>query len=111
MKIYLSGPMRGYDRNNFPAFDRAAAFLRGCGYYEVFNPAERDRETYGPEIEFGDVKGFDIRDVVGADLRWICQHADGIAMLYGWENSKGAKAEWATALALNLHVRYLSADL
>ena len=110
MKIYLSGPMRGYDRNNFPAFDRAAAFLRGCGY-EVFNPAERDRETYGPEIEFGDVKGFDIRDVLGADLRWICQHADGIAMLYGWENSKGAKAEWATALALNLHVRSLSADL
>ena len=32
MKIYLAGPMRGYDRNNFPAFDRAAAFLRGCGY-------------------------------------------------------------------------------
>jgi hypothetical protein len=97
--------MRGYERNNFPAFDAASAKLRADGH-EVFNPAERDREEYGPAIEFGDVPEFDIRDALGADLAWICEHAEGVAMLPGWENSRGAKAEWATAVALGLEIRY-----
>ena len=46
MRIYLAGPMRNYPRNNFPAFDAAAAKLRADGH-EVFNPAEHDRKTYG----------------------------------------------------------------
>ena len=105
-RFYIAGAMRGHYRNNFQAFDAAAAILRAQGH-EVFNPAERDRETYGPKIEFEDVEGFDIRDALGADLEWICKHADGIALLPGWENSRGAKAEWATAVALDLTLRYL----
>ena len=38
------------------------------------------------------------------DLEFICLEADGIALLPGWENSKGAAAERATAIALGLHV-------
>ena len=111
MKIYLAGPMRGYYRNNFPAFDTAAAELRRFGD-EVFNPAERDRATYGDEVEFMTVEqsktiGFSLNDALKADLSWICDHADAIAMLPGWERSTGAKTEWALALALNLFVRYL----
>jgi uncharacterized protein DUF4406 len=40
-------------------------------------------------------------------LDYICRRAEGIAMLEGWEDSKGARAEHAIAVALGLKIRYL----
>lgn len=37
--LYLCGPMTGYPQYNRPAFEEAAAELRGCGY-TVTSPAE-----------------------------------------------------------------------
>jgi len=112
-KIYLAGPMRGIPEFNFPAFYRAAAGLRACGFI-VFNPAERDNALHGTDISKGNATGdetlaasqhgFNLREALGADLAWICAEADGIAMLPGWKNSKGATAEHATAIALGLDV-------
>lgn len=109
MKIYVAGPMRGIPEFNFPAFHAAADKLRAEGH-EVFNPAERDNERHGTDIskgnETGDESiaaaqhGFNLREALAADLEWICLTADAIAMLPGWENSKGATAERATAIAL-----------
>jgi nucleoside 2-deoxyribosyltransferase len=108
MKIYLAGPMRGIPNFNFPQFDHAAALLRKYGH-EVFSPADHDRKTCGMGIEqnpTGDealaarVDGFDIRKALAADLTFICLEADVIAMLPGWQKSKGATAELATAVAL-----------
>ena len=113
MKLYLAGPMRGIPEFNFPAFKIAAEILRSRGY-EVFNPAEKDNERHGTDISKGNTTGdetvaakthgFNLREALGVDLAWICEHADGIALLPGWENSKGAKAEHATAVALGLKV-------
>ena len=113
MKLYLAGPMRGIPEFNFPAFRAAAAQLRSQGY-EVFNPAERDNERHGCDISIGNVHGdeklaseqhgFNLRVALGDDLAYICKEADGIAMLPGWEKSKGATAERATAIALGLEV-------
>lgn len=113
MKIYLAGPMRGIPEFNFPAFFAAAAELRIAGH-DVFNPAERDNEHHGTDISKGNANGdeekaakehgFNLREALGADLAFICKHADAIAMLPGWERSKGATAERATALALGLEV-------
>lgn len=116
MKIYLAGPMRGIPQFNFPAFMEAAKFLREQGN-EVFNPAERDEQTYGKETSnsatgnLDDVKacGFNLREALGADLAWICAEADAIALLPNWDNSKGVRAELATANALGLQVTYLIA--
>jgi hypothetical protein len=113
MKIYVAGPMRGIRDFNFPAFHQAAFQLRMLGH-EVFNPAEKDEEQYGTDIgksETGDeaeaeAKGFSLREALAMDLDWICRHADAIYMLRGWENSKGAAAEHATAIALGLEVMY-----
>jgi hypothetical protein len=113
MKIYVAGPMRGIPEFNFPAFHAAAAKLRAEGH-EVFNPAERDNERHGQDISKGNATGDEAlaaaaawvqsaRGALGDDLAWICvATADAIALLPGWENSKGAKAERATAEALGL---------
>lgn len=118
MKLYLAGPMRGIAEFNFPAFHAAAKVLRGVGH-EVFSPAEKDIERWGHvpanpagdehalEKHLGMKPGEAIRVCLGDDLAWICQHAEGIALLPGWQASKGARAERATAEALGLKMLYL----
>ena len=105
--------MRGIPEFNFPAFDEAAVLLRSQGH-EVFSPADADRERHGHDFAKGnhagcndhaaENHGFNLREALGIDLAWICAEADAIALLPGWENSKGARAEKATADALGLKI-------
>jgi hypothetical protein len=107
-KIYLGGPMTGKPYFNAPAFREAAEKLRIMGN-EVFSPVEYDEKNHGPEI-FDDnpdgnpmlakLKGFDIRQAFLADLTYICLEADTIALLPGWRDSSGARAEYAVATSL-----------
>lgn len=106
-KLYLAGPMTGLVEFNFPAFDRAAAKLRAAGY-EVFSPAEHDRENGFNEKGldgFSYPEGFDLRKTLMADLQWIADNADGIALLSHWEHSKGTITEISLAAALSLPVK------
>ena len=103
MRLYLAGPMRGIPDFNFPVFYTAAAYLRSLGY-DVFNPAEEDHKAHGNDV---DPATLDIREVFERDTRWICQFADGVALLPGWDKSLGARAELSLARALSLRVRYL----
>lgn len=114
-KIYIAGPMTGKPHFNAAAFDAASDYWKAQGW-ETFNPADKDRKTYGDEIFNDNPEGcpikakesynLDIRDVLAVDLDWICKEADAIYMLQGWENSKGAKAEHATAHAIGLEFYY-----
>lgn len=116
MKIYLAGPMSGIPEFNFPAFMSAAEKLRVEGH-SVFNPAEKDNERHGADISKGNATGdqtlaaqehgFSLREALSADTKYICEEADAIALLPGWENSKGAFAEWALSRALGHKVIYL----
>ena len=111
MKVYVAGPMRGIKDFNFPEFDAVAEWIRTFGC-TVFNPADRDREKHGDDVNksaTGDLAdivstGFSLRDALGADLAWIAAEADAVCVLPGWENSKGAQAEVALARALGLEV-------
>jgi uncharacterized protein DUF4406 len=112
MKLYLAGPMRGIPFFNFPAFAAAAAFLRERGNF-VFSPAERDTARHGGyditnpdgcELRAAREHGFDIREAMFEDMEFICKHAEGIALLPGWENSLGAQAEVAVAKTIGLHI-------
>ena len=112
MKIYLAGPMRGIKAYNHPAFDRAAVILRAEGH-DVFSPAEHDRAAR-PDLDWTSCTGDmaqdgltpkDMRTVIGADLAWISQHAEAIALLPGWERSRGVRVERALADFLGLYVR------
>lgn len=115
-RVYLAGPMTGIPHFNYPAFHAAAANLRAGGC-TVFNPAEHDIEMFGKDISNPDgcaIKaaqdhGFDRRAALKADLTWICENADAIALLPGWEKSSGACAELALAKALSLEIIHLPA--
>lgn len=111
MNIYLAGPMRGIPEFNYPAFAYAAARLREGGH-TVFSPAEKDLErdaglsvegTRGDLAEL-EVQGFNIRDAIMDDLTYIAREADAIALLPGWEGSKGVRVELALAKFLELEV-------
>jgi len=121
MKLYLAGPMRGYPAFNFPAFHAAAASLREDGH-EIFSPADNDIDKQGGKDFSSDYKTGDedalaaatawtIRKALADDTAWICAHAEGIVMLPGWEASKGATAERALTIALNLPVFLYGVDI
>lgn len=110
-RIYLAGPMTGIPHFNYPAFNAAAGALRSVGHV-VFNPAEHDAELFGRDIsnptgcavQAASEHGFDRRAALKADLSWICDNAEAIVLLPGWQRSSGANAERALATALGLEV-------
>ncbi|MGN6589481.1 MAG: dATP/dGTP diphosphohydrolase domain-containing protein [Sphingomicrobium sp.] len=105
--LYIAGPMRGLPEFGFPEFDRAAGLLHEAGHYPV-NPANHDRANgFDPKGMTGNEDlaelGFDLTDALTWDLQQVAD-SDGVAVLSGWENSKGARAEVATAHALGVPV-------
>lgn len=112
MKVYLAGPMRGIKAYNHPAFDRAAARLREEGHI-VFSPAEHDRE-FMPEFDWLNLTGDPhldgipskgLREAILTDLMWICEQADAMALLPGWQNSRGVSIEKPLADFIGLFIR------
>ena len=87
--IYLSGPMSGIPEYNFPAFHYWAAELRRQGH-TVVNPAEITKANTWEGC---------LRD----DLRELCG-CDTIALMPGWESSKGANLELHVAHRLGMTV-------
>lgn len=109
--VYLAGPMTGVLHYNYEAFAEMTENLRMQGFF-VFNPAEQDISSgfnpigcHGGESKAElKEKGFDLRKALAADLDFIAQAADIVAVLPGWEGSKGVAAEIALADALGLPV-------
>lgn len=89
MKVYLAGPMTGLPLRNFPMFHAMTAKLRGQGF-EVINPAELCADIQG-----------DWQACMDRDLPAV-RTCDAIAMLYGWQESKGARLEQETAAAAGI---------
>lgn len=91
MKVYLSGPMSGLAEFNFPAFHAAAAELRSRGL-DVVSPAEVNPDT-----------SMTWEQCLRADIKALCD-CDALALLDGWENSKGAHLELQVAHRLGLKI-------
>ena len=113
MRVYLAGPMLGYENFNRAAFAHWAAVLRAKGH-EVFSPSENSVRLFGPQVleeaagdeaRMGGDQMTISRTVFSIDLQWICLHADAVALIPGWEKSKGASAEAAAGRALPIIVK------
>lgn len=109
--IYIAGPMRGITEYNFPAFLLAGDLLRDQGHI-VHNPAEEDmangfqwENTTG--LENLTELGFDHRAAVARGLKWIARYADTVVVLDGWQDSLGARAEVAAAVAIDIPVHHI----
>lgn len=97
--------MSGIPLFNFPAFDAARDDWLAAGY-EVFSPADHDRETYGldpndhPE---GDASKLDISypDLLRGAITGVLS-CEAMAVLPGWRESTGAVLETTVAKTLEM---------
>lgn len=99
-KIFISGPMTGIDKYNFPKFDKVEKLLSQYYGYKVVNPAKIARKYKVKDVlEHREV--FD--KMVNEELDAL-RKCTAIYLLKGWEKSGGVKRELALALALNLEI-------
>lgn len=103
MRIYIAGPMRGYERYNFPAFDAAERHLREQGH-SVLSPAAMDREVGFNEGRDKATPEF-IHNAIRRDMQAITT-CDAIYLLKGWSRSSGATLELQMAKFLGLRIFY-----
>lgn len=96
MKVYIAGPMSGLPEFNYPAFNTAEGQLLVAGFTPL-NPARSEAHNTTGKPQSWD---------------WYMRHAlrmvtdaDGIALLPGWENSRGATLENHVGSALGLDIR------
>lgn len=90
MRIYVIGPVTGFDDLNLPAFEKARMALREAGFIPLIP-----------------------HDFVSEDADWqqamrrsveTLAKADGIAYIDGWQNSRGARIEWRLAHDLGIEI-------
>lgn len=98
--VYLSGPMSGLPDLNYPTFNAAARALRRLGY-SVVNPAEFKTKTDG----MSEAEAW--RAYMQVDIKALVD-CDGIVMLPGWPESRGATLERSIAQGLDMLVMTLS---
>lgn len=96
-RIYIAGPMTGYPESNYPAFAAAEADLRAAGYDPVSPHHNGDGDT-------------------SRSWTWYMRQAltqlvtcDAVALLPGWEMSRGAGVEHFVARALDMECKPLAA--
>lgn len=92
-RCYLSGAITG-TTDYKERFSKYADKLRQSGYV-VFNPAAANLEGW-PEGK-----------ILAHELEWILTEADAIALIPGWEKSRGVKLELAAAEFKRIEVIHL----
>ena len=94
---YLAGKMSGVPQFNIPFFDRVAAELRSYGM-QIVSPAELDDPDYRAACVASDGQtypagGVTWGDLLARDVKLITNDVEGIILLPGWKDSRGAKLE------------------
>lgn len=98
MIVYVSGPMTGLPEHNLPAFAAAADRLADAGF-EPRNPGYR-----------GVIEGYTWQDYLRDALRLLLD-CDAVALLPGWETSRGALLEVRVATDLGMPCKPLDEAL
>lgn len=99
LHYYISGPMNGYPENNFPAFQKALDLCLNSGIMAI-SPHEIKHE--GTDLQW--------QDYLRGDLVQMLLQCQGIILIPGWVQSKGARLELSVALALDWPAYYLNPE-
>lgn len=92
MRLYVIGPVTGRENLNRAAFEEARAKLEQAGY-SVTTP----HDIIPPDASY--------EDAMRASIGWITRRdRDGVAMLYEWDLSAGARLEYKVAAACGIRV-------
>jgi nucleoside 2-deoxyribosyltransferase len=91
MRVYISGPITGYENGNREEFEVAASGLRQMGHDPV-NPQCLPHDHGKTWAEY-------MKEDIVAMLT-----CDAVLALKGWEVSRGARMEVELALALGIRV-------
>lgn len=101
--IYIAGPMRNYPLYNFPAFDLAKERLMKAGW-SVVSPADLDRAAgLSPAVSGESFPKEVLKECIMRDLAALSE-CSAVAVLKGWEQSYGVRAELALALFLGIDI-------
>lgn len=99
MRLYIAGKMTGEPMFGFPRFMAAEAALEAMGHTS-FNPARKDLEDgFNPELD----SPKPLRDYMIDDVPALLK-CDGLCVLEGWEQSRGAVFEVFVALYFGMPV-------
>lgn len=106
MRLYIAGPRSEIEDYNRAAFIAGATHLRRAGHW-VLSPVELDMPEDGM-AEGGDGTALPedvyVRGLGRCLAAMLDAGLDGIALLPGWEDSRGAQLEVAVALGLGWDV-------
>ena len=91
-RLFVSGPMSGLPGYNLPAFAEATDLLESVRFRDVVNPGR-----------FGVIPGYEWRDYMRDSIRGLLL-CDAVAVLDGWQESKGARLEVTIAMDLEMPV-------
>jgi len=113
VRLYIAGPMTGFDDFNFPAFFTAAEKLQALGY-ETENPADNDGPTLETSLPValsraGNGSFESWASYLKRDLPRVAK-CDGVCVLPGWQQSRGATLEVDVAERLGMPVYTLIVD-
>ena len=104
-KVFIAGPMRGYENYNFPKFDKFEKILKDNGV-ECVNPGRISRKFKEKDIN-SDINIYNEMVRLQQEAEKTC---NAILLLDGWQWSKGTQLEVKTAAELGMQF-LLESDL
>lgn len=96
-RIFIAGPMRGYENYNFKKFDYTEEILKSLGF-DVVNPARISRKFKEKDVN-SDIAVYNKMVDMQQEAERTC---NTILLLDGWQWSKGVTLEVQTAAELGM---------
>lgn len=96
-RIFIAGPMRGYENYNFKKFDYTEEILKSLGFV-VVNPARISRKFKEQDVN-SDIAVYNKMVDMQQEAERTC---NTILLLDGWQWSKGVALEVQTAAELGM---------
>lgn len=97
---YLSGPMSGYPEYNYPEFERTKKNLERQGY-KIVSPHECE-----PDPDAGSISEEQLWENMMVKCMAKMEECNGIILMEGWPESRGARRELEYAIRNHWPVFY-----